>query len=68
MILVSLLLAHSHVRLFVVLYCRKRYAYNVAPHPITQQEGKFTLRIFSQKDVRVEMVPETHTVVSRSHL
>eukprot|EP00752_Nemacystus_decipiens_P004063 g3721.t1 len=40
----------------------KRYAYNVVPHPMEQKrEGKFTLRIFSKKDVCVEPVTETFT-------
>ncbi|CAM9184574.1 unnamed protein product [Hapterophycus canaliculatus] len=39
-----------------------RYAYNVVPHPVEQKrEGKFTLRIFSRKDVCVEPVTETFT-------
>ncbi|CBN74523.1 conserved unknown protein [Ectocarpus siliculosus] len=39
-----------------------RYAYNIVPHPMEQnREGKFTLRIFSRKDVCVEPVTETFT-------
>ncbi|CAM9797164.1 unnamed protein product [Pylaiella littoralis] len=39
-----------------------RYAYNIVPHPMEQKrEGKFTLRIFSKKDVCVEPVTETFT-------
>ncbi|CAN0393668.1 unnamed protein product, partial [Ectocarpus sp. 12 AP-2014] len=39
-----------------------RYAYNIVPHPMEQKrEGKFTLRIFSRKDVCVEPVTETFT-------
>lgn len=44
---------------------RFRYAYNIVPHPMEQKrEGKFTLRIFSRKDVCVEPVTETFTTVS----
>eukprot|EP00903_Cladosiphon_okamuranus_P016865 g15549.t2 len=39
-----------------------RYAYNIVPHPMEQKrEGKFTLRIFSRKNVCVEPVRETFT-------
>lgn len=42
-----------------------RYAYNIVPHPVEQKrEGKFTLRIFSRKDICVEPVTETYTSVS----
>ncbi|CAM9968754.1 unnamed protein product, partial [Sphacelaria rigidula] len=40
-----------------------RHAYNIVPHSMEQKrEGKFTLRIFSRRDVCVEPVAETHTV------
>lgn len=53
------------LRVLASLSLRSRYAYNIVPHPMEQKrEGKFTLRIFSRKDVCVEPVTETFTSVS----